>query len=123
MGLAAAPNVEIDIGGPIPDEHFLTFTVERDLYQPDMAAITLANQGDIYSTKKLGESVEIKVGKPPKSIFVGEITGLEPTYKGGEKTKIVIRAMNKFHRLLRKRKSMTYTDKTDKDILGQIASD
>jgi phage protein D len=31
--------------------------------------------------------------------------------------------MNKFHRLLRKRKSVTYADKTDQQILTQVASD
>src|SRR5678815_1204082 len=49
--------------------------------------------------------------------------GLEPVYKGGEKTVILIRAMNKLHRLLRKRKSITFTDKTDQQILNQVVGD
>ena len=123
MGLAAAPNVELAIDGtPVPDNHFLSFTIDRDFNQPDMAAIILANQGDVYSTKKIGAPLEVKVGDPPTAIFTGEIVGLEPTYRGGEKTKIVIRAMNRMHRLLRGKKSVTFTDKTDSDILKQVTS-
>ena len=40
-----------------------------------------------------------------------------------DKSKILIRAMNKLHRLLRKRKSITFTDKSDQQILNQVVSD
>lgn len=120
----AAPHVDILIGGnPVSDNHFMSYVVDRDMYQPDMAAIVLANQNDIYSTKAVGTEVEIKVGTTPASVFKGEIVGLEPVYKGGEKARILIRAMNKFHKLLRKRKSVTFTDKTDEQILKQVAGD
>ena len=56
-------------------------------------------------------------------VYEGEVVGLEPTYKGGEKTRLLIRAMNKFHRLIRIRKSITFTDKTDQQILSQVAGD
>src|ERR1041384_4773808 len=120
---AGSPNVDIKIGGKqVADAHFISYCVDRDMYMPDMASIVLANQNDIYSTKAVGSPVEILVGKDGKSIFQGEIVGLEPIYKGGEKAKILIRAMNKFHLLLRKRKSVTFTDKTDEQILKQVVS-
>jgi phage protein D len=97
--------------------------VDRDIGSADMAAIMLANQDDIYSPLTLGSGVEIKVGSNPASIYVGEIVGLEPIYKGGDKSKILIRAMNKLHRLLRKRKSVTFTDKSDQQILSQVVGD
>jgi phage protein D len=119
--IAGSPNVDITIGGkPVADAHFISYTVDCDMNQPDMASIVLANQNDVYSTKAVAGPVEIKVGKADKSIFQGEIVGLEPIYKGGEKAKILIRAMNKFHKLLRKRKSVTFTDKTDEQILKQV---
>jgi phage protein D len=90
------------------------------MFQPDMATIVLANQGDLYSTKAIGAPIEVQVGSDRTPIFKGEIVGLEPVYKGGEKTTITIRAMNKLHRLLRKRKSVTFTDKTDQQILTQV---
>jgi phage protein D len=122
--IAGSPNVDITIGGkPVADAHFISYTVDCDMNQPDMASIVLANQNDVYSTKAVAGPVEIKVGKADKSIFQGEIVGLEPVYKGGEKAKILIRAMNKFHKLLRKRKSVTFTDKTDEQILKQVVGD
>ncbi|HET7502469.1 MAG TPA: contractile injection system protein, VgrG/Pvc8 family [Kofleriaceae bacterium] len=122
-GIAGSPNVDITIGKPVSDQHFVSYVVDRDMFQPDMASIVLANQNDVYSAKAVGTEVEIKVGNPPTSIFKGEVVGLEPVYKGGEKAKILIRAMNKFHKLLRKRKSVTFTDKTDEQILKQVAND
>jgi phage protein D len=123
--LAGTTKVEITLAGKaVSPNHFLSFSVDRDMFQPDMASIVLANQNDLYSVKPVGGAVEIKVGSNAgTSIFKGEIVGLEPIYKGGEKAKILIRAMNKFHQLLRKRKSITFTDKTDEQILKQVAGD
>ncbi len=133
--IAASPNVDIYLNGnQVPDDHFLSYTVERDMYQPDMAQIVLSNQGDTYSVQKIGDKVEIKVGggSPPAGggdpvkpvlVYSGEIVGVEPIYKGGEKSRILIRCMNKLHRLLRKRKSMTYVDMTDEVILSQVVGD
>src|ERR1041384_3028706 len=121
---AASPNVDIMIDGQeASDDHFQSYVVDRDMFQPDMAAIVLANQGDVYSTKKIGATIEVKVGNDKTPVFQGEIVGLEPVYKGGEKTVILLRAMNKLHRLLRKRKSRTFTDKTDQQILNQVVGD
>jgi Bacteriophage probable baseplate hub protein len=122
---AAAPNVDILINDTeVSDADFISYVVDRDMYQADMAAIVLSNQNDIYGGKfEIGHSVEIKVGNPSKRIYVGEIVGFEGVYKGGETTKLCIRAMNKLHRLLRKRKSVTYTDKTDEAILKEVVKD
>jgi uncharacterized protein len=119
---AAAPNVDILIGGTeISDADFISYVVERDMFQPDMATIVLSNQNDIHSSKvQIGTAVEIKVGKPPKRVFVGELIGAEGGYKGGQTTRLTIRAMNKMHRLLRKRKSLTFTEKTDQQIISQV---
>jgi phage protein D len=94
------------------------------MFQPDMAAIVLSNQNDIYSPKiKIGMSIEIKVGNGPTSIYKGELVGTEGIYKGGQTTRITLRAMNKMHRLLRMRKSLTFTEKTDQQIISQVAGD
>src|SRR5215468_4961394 len=110
-------------GEEASDSHFQAYCVDRDIGSPDMAAIVLANQGDVYSCKKVGASIEIKVGNDKKTVFKGEIVGLEPVYQGGQKTIITVRAMNKLHRLLRKRKSITFTDKSDQQILNQVVGD
>lgn len=127
MSDAAAPNVDIFLDGfEVPDGHIQSYTVHRDMFQADMAEILLFNQSDIYTPQKVGAPVEIKVGggeKAAESIYKGEIVGLEPTYKGGDKSRILIRAMNKFHRLIRTRKSVTFQDKTDEQILQQVVGD
>ena len=124
MSDAASPDVEIVLNGEVvPDSHFLSYVAESDMFQADMAAIVLANQSDIWSTQKVAGTVEIKVGQNSEVVFKGEIVGIEPIYKGGDKSKILIRAMNKLHRLLRKRKSITFTNKTDQQILNQVVGD
>jgi uncharacterized protein len=120
----SAPPYEITVGGEIEKSDFLSFVIERDMYQPDMAAIMLSNQAGAYSSERaVGAPVEIKVGDDKKTIYEGEIVGMEGTYKGGEKTRLLIRAMNKMHRLLRHRKSVTFADKNDEEILKQIVGD
>lgn len=122
---AAAPNVDVLLNGQeIPDADFISYVVERDMFQPDMAAIVLSNQNDIYSPKiQIGASIEIKVGDQSKSIYKGELIGAEAIYKGGGTTRLTLRAMNKMHRLLRMRKSLTFTEKSDQQILSQVAGD
>ena len=46
---AAAPSVTVTIDGePVKESNFISYVVERDMYQPDMAAVVLSNQNDIY---------------------------------------------------------------------------
>ncbi len=125
---ASAPNVDVLIqgvkGGEVPDSDFISYIVDRDMYQPDSATIVLSNQNDIYtSVLKLGATVEIKVGDDSTSIYKGEVTGIEPIHKAGDVTKIVVRSFNKLHRLLRMRKSVTFVNKTDQQIIQQVAGD
>lgn len=122
---AAAPNVDILLDGTeIPDSDFISYVVDRDMFQPDMAAVVLSNQGDIYSPKiKIGATLEIKVGKNSTSIYKGEVIGAEATYQGGQTTRLLFRAMNKMHRLLRMRKSLTFTEKSDQQIISQVCGD
>jgi phage protein D len=126
MADAVSPHIDVkfaDMDEPVADAHLLSMVIDRDVGSADMAAIMLANQDDIYSTLTLGSGVDLSVGTDKKLIYRGEIVGLEPIYKGGDKSKILIRAMNKLHRLLRKRKSVTFTDKTDQQILSQVVGD
>jgi phage protein D len=123
--MGAGPNVDVLIGGnEVSDADVISFVVDRDMFQPDMAAVVLSNQNDIFGGKfKIGQEVEIKCGEPGVSIYKGEIVGFEGVYKGGQTTKLLVRAMNKMHRLLRKRKSITYTEKTDEAILQDVVKD
>ena len=122
MGIAVP--VFVTIGSNVENTEVLGFTVERDMGQPDMAAVVLSNQEASWSTKvKVGDAVTIKVGDDKTEIYKGEVVGLEAHYKGTEKSRLTVRAMNKLHRLLRKRKSITFTDKSDQQILSAVAGD
>lgn len=115
---------EVTIGEKVDEQNLVSFTIDRDMFQPDMAAIVVSNQDAKYSGKiKVGTAIEVKVGNDLKSIYKGEVVGLEATYRGGEKSKLLVRGMNKLHRLLRKRKSLTFTDKSDQQILNQVVGD
>jgi uncharacterized protein len=120
---ASAPNVDIILSGTeVPDADFISYVVERDMFQPDMAIVVLSNQSDRWTPKaSIGAPIKIKVGGPQaKEIFDGECMGVEPMYRGGETTKLTIRAVNKMHRLLRKRESLTFQDQTDEEILSKV---
>jgi phage protein D len=123
--MPALVSVDVTVDGkPVEQGNLVSVVVDRDMFQPDMAAIVVSNQDSIYSGKvKIGAVLEVKVGKDQQSIYKGEVVGLEATYKGGEKSKVLIRGMNKLHRLLRKRKSVTFADKTDQQIVNQVVGD
>lgn len=122
--MSAQVPFDITIGSAIDKSDVLSFTVERDMFQPDMAAIVLSNQDNQFSPKiKVGQNIEVKVGDKNESIYKGEVVGLEAVFRGGEKARLLVRGMNKMHRLLRKRKSVTFMDKTDQQIINQVAGD
>ncbi len=118
-------NIDVVIDGKdVPDDELIRFVVDMDLNQADMAVITLVNKGNRHSNAhKQGDSVEIKVTKDKKTIFKGEIVGIEPTFDAGADSKCTIRAFNKLHRLLRGRKSRTFQDQSDNAIVNTIVGD
>ena len=124
---AFSTDVDVFIGGKeIEDPDVVSFVAERDLNQPDMGVITLRNDHDKHSKDvKVGDEVEIKAGGSQEgaekvSIFKGEVVGIEPTYKAQGDSKVVIRAFNKMHRMLRGKKSKTWQDQSDQDIVSSI---
>lgn len=118
----AAPKVKIG-GTDVKAEALASAVVEQDLDQPDMCSVTVNNTNDYkYSEKvKLGDLVEVSVLNTP--LFTGEVGGLEPIFDVGGESKIIVRAFNKLHRLTRTRKSKTFMDQTDADIVRAIAGE
>jgi hypothetical protein len=113
-----APSVQVKIKEPVTNAEFISVVIERDMYQPDMAAITLSNKNDIFSGKyQVGDPCEVTFGGSGPPVFIGEIVGFEGLYKGGETTRLTIRAMNRMHRLLRKRESITYKEMNDQEMI------
>ena len=117
--------VKVKIGQDIEDDKLHMFVVDQDVDQPDMATITLLNDNHPFTNQiNLGDDVEVKVGGESETvIFKGEVVSLEGSYKTGGESKLIVRAFNKLHRLLRGKKSRTYADMTDKDIVNSIAGE
>jgi phage protein D len=76
--------------------------------------------------------VEAKVANFPRdptapsdkrTIFKGELVGLEPTYTAAGESLLTLRAHDRLHRLTRGRKSKTYQDQSDQDIVNAVAQE
>jgi phage protein D len=108
----------------IPPSELHDVIVEADLDQPDHACVTLSNESTKWSEKiNEGDDLEIKLGLgsiPADTVFKGEITGIEPIYDTKSKVRVNIRGLNKLHLLSRGKKSVAYTQVTDKDIVDKI---
>jgi hypothetical protein len=105
----SASSTQIDIlfdGTEVEDADVISFVVDRDLGQPDMAVITLRNDHHKHTKGwSPAQSVEIKAGgtqegSPKSTVFKGEIVGIEPVFKERGDSRVVIRAFNKMHRML-----------------------
>jgi phage protein D len=110
---------------PIKDVDIHSVVVDQDVDQPDMCTLSLNNATHLYSNGiRLGDPVEVKIGGAGgASIFKGEVVGLEPIYKTGGESRCIVRSFNRLHRLLRGRKSKTFTKMKDSDIAKKIATD
>lgn len=115
----------VKCGADIDPNAVISFLVNQDLGQPDMCAVTIQNENHQHSSSiKLGDDVEIKIGDGGGTpIFKGEVVGLEPVYKASGENTITVRAFNRLHRLLRGRKSKTYLDQSDQDMVTAIAGE
>lgn len=74
---------------------------------------------------KEGNSVEIDMGYRDtlKTLFQGEITGLEPEFPNEEPPTLTVRGYDRRHRLMGKRKTRTFLNMKDSDTANQIAGD
>ncbi len=72
-----------------------------------------------------GNEVEIQMGYVDnlEKLMVGEITGLEPEFSSGDAPTLTVRGYDRRHRLLRGRKTRSFTQVKDSDIASQIAGD
>jgi phage protein D len=86
---------------------------------------TVNNTTDfLYFDRKLlefGKGFEIKLDDD--SIFEGKITGLEATFPEGQSPEIRVLAEDRFQDLRMTRRTRTFSDVTDSDVINQIAND
>ena len=132
-----APEVRLRVDGqdlPLEAEgDLIEVSVLQDVSAPGMFAVRLMN----WDLDKLrftwsddplfaeGGEVEVLMGYAGElePVFVGEVTGLEPEFRAGETPAVTVRGYDRGHRLLRGRKTRSFTQVKDSDIAAQIAQE
>ncbi|MEN6479566.1 MAG: VgrG-related protein [Anaerolineales bacterium] len=124
----------IRVGGVELDAQVMTdlFRVEVDtsLTLPDMCVLylhdrnaRLVDEGPFSLGAELRVGVGDQQGRGDSTLFVGEITGLEPDYRRGMVADLLVRAYDRAHRLQRGTHTRTFQNSTDSEIATQIAQE
>ena len=105
--------------------------VDTSLHLPDMFTIHLDDPNLTWmdsSEFDIGKEVEISgkeegASSPTDLITKGEITAIEPEMTEAGATTLIIRGYDKTHRLHRGKKTRTFLQATDSDIVNKVVSD
>jgi len=132
-----APEFTVSVNGsPLPSEtaaDLIKLSVLDDVDAPSMFAFTIV----AWDTKQMkakwidhelfreGNPVEIAFGYRDKTtpFLSGEITGVEPDFPESQPPTLTVRGYDRRHRLMRSRRSRSFTNCKDSDIVSQIASE
>lgn len=134
---AKLPVVSVLVNGsPLPVEAepcVTSVAVESDVTVPSMFTIELNPQRDRSREMQwiddelfaIGTAVEVKMGYGSElsTLITGEITGLEPFFIMSAGPRLIVRGYDRRHRLLRGRKSRTFSQQKDSDIASAIAAE
>ena len=141
MPLASTRNSRLPVfdvliaGQSIPVEaeaHMVGITVDDSVELPSMFSLELGGSDDQKRTGAwvdderlfaVGNAVEIKLGYGGhlESVISGEITALEPEFIVNHLPALIVRGYDRRHRLQRARRTRTFTQQKDSDIVSQIA--
>jgi len=110
----------------------LSLTVQDDLGYPSAFSLRLSNWDDTKVDMKWSDRDVFQTGKPVAiemgyrdrlvAIISGEITGAELSVGVEEMPVFAVRGYDRWHRLMRGKKTNSYTKMKDSDIASQIAS-
>jgi len=108
-------------------------TVLQDVAAPGMFALRLINwdmdklavtwsDADLFAP---GSAVEILMGYAGQlaTVMTGEVTGLEPDFRAAEVPTVTVRGYDRRHRLMRGRKTRSFTQVKDSAIAAQVAQE
>ena len=132
-----APRFELRLNGgellPQAEADVVEASALQDVAAPGMFALRLRNEDretgrltwSDHSLFSLGTAVEIRMGygRQLRTVMDGEITGLEPELRAGEPPMLTVRGHDRRHRLMRGRKSRSFTQIQDSEIARQIAQE
>ncbi len=103
--------------------------VDDSLHIPDMFTLQVRDPRLTWADSdllKIGQEVEILAkaagenSQQPKRLLIGEITSVEPEYPYGSAPLVVCRGYDRAHRLHRGKKTRTFLQMTDSDIVTKI---
>ena len=123
-------HVVLKLNGSPNDElmrDVMEVVVESSLQLPEMAVVTVHDTRLRWAdASALDPGTELEISGRSEAgegtLFRGEIVALEPDFTAGAQ-KLVIRAFDKAHRLTRIRKSATYINVKDSDIVSRLAGE
>ena len=132
-----APEFTVSVNGsPLPNQaaaDLIKVSVLDDVDAPGMFAITIIAWDTTQMKPKwiddalfgVGNPVEIAFGYRDRTspILSGEITGLEADFPESHPPTLTVRGYDRRHRLMRSRRSRSFTNCKDSDIVSQVASD
>lgn len=119
--------VQLD-GSDAPDDlltSIVDIKVENSLHLPDVATIALHDARLRWvDDGRLSPGKEVKLfaagGAAKRLLFDGEIVEIEPAFTQGTQ-RLVVRAFDRLHRLMRGRYVRTFLNMTDGDLMQKIA--
>jgi hypothetical protein len=127
------PGLSVVVNGAEIDPRWRDLLVEarvRDtLALPDAATIRITdpkgeNVDALMSLFKIGGEIQIKTSaaqdKAKSLIFKGDVVAFEPEF-GNSGVEVVVRALDKGHKLQRERKVRTFQQMSASDIVGKVA--
>jgi phage protein D len=131
-----APEFRLHINeAPLPNEaiaDLISVSVLLDVDAMSMFSVLLTGwDGVEMKTKWLdsdlfqeGNPVQVEIGyrNSMETVFSGEITGLEPNFPEAQPITLTVRGYDRRHRLMRERKTRSFTNVKDSDIASQLAS-
>jgi phage protein D len=132
------PAPEVKLAGAVPDgfpDLLVAMTVEESVaglarceLRLDNWGIAAGGPGYVFadrSTIDFGKTVEVAAGPPDErsTIFSGRITGIEAEYAAHAGPTVVVLAEDPLQELRMTRRTRTFEDLSDADVVEQIASD
>src|SRR5262245_43482921 len=113
---------------PLVAGYVVNVVVDQHLLLPDMFEITFLEDGNVLpaSMITIGTPITISAGAADsmtgETLIEGEVTSIEGEYEGKVYLTIV-RGYEKAHRLQRARRTRSFTNMTDGDIVQRVASE
>lgn len=113
-------------GTDLPPQAEARIAVDGAIDEIESATLTLSGSAGLDFGEGVGLGDDIRIaggyGPSPASVFKGEVVGIEPVFEA-EESRLVIRGFNRLHRLTRGRKTRTFEDVTDADVVRTIAGE